>query len=229
MAQLKHIYLPISCAEGACVTLDKTVSRRLSRVLRMREGHRFAVFNGVDGLFEAEIISPNAQEILLHKQIKSQPVLGSFTLAVALLKKEAMDRVLRQATEMGVTHIQPLLTDHVVATKLNGGRASALIIEASEQCERLSLPVLLDVLPVRDFVKSFSHNIFWCSERGGAGWCTESQENCAVLVGPEGGFSAEEHVYLENEAPKVIPVGLGKTILRADTAVVAALSRASNF
>lgn len=216
----KHIYLP-SPLTGQTISLEADLSKRLSRVLRMRHGHKIAVFNGHDGLWLASLDDDKAKSISLIQQLKPQPEVSPFKLFIALPKRDAMTSVLRQATELGITHIQPLLTDHCVADKLNSQRTQAVLIEAAEQCERLTVPQLEPLRPLQDVLKE-KQAILWCAEHAGDTPFTPDK-NAAVLIGPEGGFSQAEKDLLTS-SPHVKAVGLGNTILRVDTAVISALA-----
>ena len=223
---MKQLYFPENLAEGAQVTAPKALKNRISKVLRLKTGEKVALFNGKDGLFEAEI-GENGQLTVLT-QLKPQVVRQNVTLLVAVLKKDNFNNVLRQATEMGVTTIQPVLTDHCVPDKLNLERAEGKIIEAAEQCERLDIPQLNapEKLPISAAAQMGT--IYWCDEVEGGKWGDHtSQPGDAVLIGPEGGFSAAEREWLAAQ-DNIIRVGLGDLILRADTAVIAALSRFTN-
>jgi 16S rRNA (uracil1498-N3)-methyltransferase len=140
------------------------------------------------------------------------------------LKRDAFETALRQATELGVAIIQPVRTDFVVKTDFNAERAQAIIVEAAEQCERLTLPTLLPVMNLKQAVEN-QGTLYWAAERElAAAWPQVPKSSAAVLVGPEGGFSVAEKNWLKQQ-PQVHPVSLGHNILRADTAVVAVLSQ----
>ena len=228
-------------AVGQTIVAPKPLKNRIFKVLRLRIGEKIALFNGKDGLFEAEICANEDLKILscLKEFVEREEVL----LLVAVLKKENFNNVLRQATEMGVTTIQPVMTAHCVPKKLNLERAEGKIIEAAEQCERLDLPILKSPVKLHDIFSLLTAGVpkvaaaengknphcppqvYWCDEVEGGKWGDHvSQPGDAVLVGPEGGFSADERAWLAAQ-PNIIRVGLGDLILRADTAVISALSR----
>lgn len=224
--RLKHLYTDIPLNAGQTVALPKTLARRLSRVLRLRMGDKVALFNGVDGLWAVELLDNDAVSVRVAEQLAPQPQLPEVWLYIALTKRDAMDRVLRQATEMGVTHIQPVQTARSVADKMNAERVENLLVEATEQCERLHLPHMQPVLSLEQAV-SQSRPVFWCAEHVRGHWQGEVSPPAAILVGPEGGFSDAEKTWLAAQK-NVTAVGLGAHILRVDTAVVAALSRFYN-
>jgi 16S rRNA (uracil1498-N3)-methyltransferase len=154
--------------------------------------------------------------------------------------------------EMGATRLQPVLTRHTQVARVNLDRMRANAIEAAEQCGILTLPDIAPPAPldralgerepgrllvfcdedaqVRDPVAALRHAVA-ALERGPAGHeHPESESNAtqivcplAVLIGPEGGFAAEERILLLG-LPNVVRLALGPRILRADTAAVAALA-----
>lgn len=224
---LKHFYCPTELASHTAINPEEALSKRLSRVLRLKAGDRVALFNDA-GLFEVELLDDKAKVLQVHSQIQPPKAPEPVTLLICMPKKDAMDRILRQATEMGVSTIQPLISDYVVKDKFKPERAEIIVIEAAEQCERLSVPKILPVKKLKEAVADYPQ-ICWCAER------TDSKfgdpkllKETALLVGPEGGFSDAEKQMLLNQE-HVEPVGLGKFVLRADTAVVTGLGRLLNL
>lgn len=224
--RLKHLYADMPLQQADTLALPKPLARRLSRVLRCRAGDRVALFNGKDGLWAVELLDSQADTVRVVEQLAPQPQLPEVWLYIALTKRDAMDRVLRQATEMGITHIQPVQTARSVADKINVERVETLLVEATEQCERLHLPQILPVMKLEKAVEQ-ARPVFWCAEHVRGNWQGEVSPPAAILVGPEGGFSDAEKAWLATQK-NVTPVGLGTHILRVDTAVVAALSRFYN-
>lgn len=225
MEKLKHLYYAGALTVGSAINPPKDLSKRLSRVLRLKAGDKVALFNGIDGLFEVELADDKANALNVLSIVKPQNKIPEVTLFMAMVKKDAMDRVFRQATEYGVTRIQPLITEFTIVDKLNEERVQTLLVEASEQCERMSVPKLSQPVPLQDAVSEFSGTVFWCAEQVAGKWGDNKPHSSdGILVGPEGGFSEAERIWLK-ESENVTPVGLGTHILRADTAVVAALSR----
>lgn len=225
MERLKQLFFKENLEIGQVVDLPKELSRRLSKVLRFKKDDHFALFNGIGGLYKVLILDESCRTIEVLSLMKEREGVVENTLIIALTKKEAMNHVFRQSVEMGVTHIQPVTTDYTVPSKLNTERVEALLIEASEQCERLDVPELLNVKPLKDVINDYDSTVFWCAEHVRGKWGNVAPKSGdAMLVGPEGGFSNSERDYL-NTHTNVTPVGLGSLILRVDTAVVAALSR----
>lgn len=226
MSKLKQLYIDKPLTVGSAIETGKELSRRLSRVLRLKKGDEITIFNGRDGLFRSIICDNSCKEMHISSILKPQPEEEKIYLLTCLVKKDAMDRIYRQATEFGVTDIVPITSDYTVIDKVNHERVKALLIEASEQCERLTIPQLHPIKNLDETVKKFGGCIFWCAEHMGGKWqaSDKPKKADALLVGPEGGFSSAERNWLSS-CINVTPVGLGNYILRADTAVCAGLSR----
>lgn len=223
MDKLKHLFFEGDLQAGLPVTFEKPLSKRLSKVLRLTSGTHIALFNGKDGLFKVKITSDDCRKAKVLEQLKPFETGTNITLFMAAVKKDAMDRVFRQATELGVTHIQPVLTDYCMVNKINEERVQTLLIEASEQCERLDIPQLLPLVSLKQAVEKYPGTIFWADEVEGGKWGNhESHTGDAILIGPEGGFSAKEREYLQGIS-NIQLVGLGVNILRADTAAAVAI------
>ena len=222
---MKRIYLPQPLAPGVHLELPDSVQHRLYRVMRMGVGDRFEVFDGTGTAAVAELTDAKGRRAEVTALLPDKPALPPLTLAVALLKREAWETVLRQATEMGVTALVPLTTRFAQVGKLNHERAHLIMVEAAEQCERVSLPHLLPVTPLDAYVTGLTQPCLWAYERLAAPALAGGPHTVpsALLVGPEGGFAPEE-VDMLTRTPLLQPVSLGPTILRADTAVVAGLA-----
>lgn len=210
---------------GQTITLNKDLHHRLTKVLRLGEGAEIFLCDSLTGRYRATLHGKTAQVEELHTPLSSTS--QQISLWLGLPKREAWESALRQATELGVHTIQPILTRYSVPTKLNEERAHTLVTEASEQCERLTLPHVPPLAKLEHLLDSFEGTIYWADETAAGTPTTLSQSspNIAVLVGPEGGFSPEEITQLK-ASPKVKSLSLGPTILRTDTAVVAALAGA---
>ena len=200
MAKLKQLYINTPLSLGSALNPSKDVSRRLSRVLRQKKGDKLALFNGKDGLFEAEIMDDSCKEIHINSILKPQPKEEKIYLLACLVKKDAMDRIYRQATEFGATDIIPIISDYTVIDKVNEERVNALLIEASEQCERLTIPTLHKPENLQKTIQEFGGKVFWCAEHVGGKWHSQntSKNGDALLVGPEGGFSSAERNWLKS-------------------------------
>ncbi len=153
------------------------------------------------------------------------------TLLFAPLKRDATDLVVRMATELGAAALQPVITERTNTARINADRWRAIATEAAEQCERLSLPAIAAPLHLPDLLGGWDPDrpMLAAIERADAGtiagWRAAAGETLppALLIGPEGGFSAAELALLRSRSG-VIAVTLGARILRAETAALAGLA-----
>jgi len=219
---LKNIYIDVKMSCDSSVFLDDATSNRLKKVMRFKKGWEFAVFNGRDGLFLVEILDSDCKRIQIKEKIKEQEKLTCKTLFLPLLKKEALSNAIRQATELGIDIIQPIITDFTVENNFKHDRYHQIMMGACEQSERLTIPEIKEVLSLKKAIEKFNENIFWANERTDAEDQNRFSESDGVLVGPEGGFSEEEKEFL-SQRKNVFSQSLGDTILKADTAVVVAI------
>lgn len=222
---LKRFFIQAPLTVGITLPLPDALQHRLRSVLRHAEGAVFHVFNGQDGLFEAVLADAKARHAKITAPISPYTPLPRLALWIGLPKKDAWETVLRQATEMGVTDIFPLKTAFSQVDKIaNPARVQLLLAEAAEQSERLDIPTLHDIQPLSILQTELHTPLMWAFERHGAVSSPKTAIAPALLVGPEGGFSASE-VEMLLACPHIVPMSLGTTILRTDTAVVAGLSR----
>jgi 16S rRNA (uracil1498-N3)-methyltransferase len=214
------------------INLDKAQTHYLRNVLRRKVGDKLYVFNGCDGEFLAEIIAieKNHCTISLIEKTHEQESSSQIELLFAPVKNVRLDFIAAKATELGVQKFQPILTEYTIVRKLNMRKFEANIIEAAEQCERLDLAELVEPRALLKVLKDWSAEkpIIWCDESGAAENIKDvatkiGNKPCAILIGPEGGFSEAERAELR-KLPFVQPASLGKRILRSDTAIIASLA-----
>ena len=205
----------------------------LQRVLRLRDGDPFAVVDGVGHLWQARLAATQAllEQPLEQPACCMPPPLVRLELAVALPRRDG-DVILRMASELGIDAIQPLLAERSVVERWNVKRASAIVREAIEQCERLWLPALPDPRPLASVLPQADGIRLWATTRDDAlpalaqelarlrAPAGELPSRVVVAIGPEGGWTAAEEAAAR--AQGWVPVQLGGPILRSSTAAVAA-------
>ncbi len=212
----------------------------LTKVMRQKIGDKIFLFNGSDGEFEA-VISQIEKKFLRAKisgKISDLKKVPNITLAFALVKNVRIDFIAAKATELGVARFQPILTQHTIVDKVNLERFTANVKEACEQCERNDFPQVNDVKKLEKFLseKESSEKIFiLCDESGQGAKASEvlskidaAAQEIVILIGPEGGFSATEFAKMR-ELKNLYPISLGPRILRADTAMISALTLVQEF
>jgi 16S rRNA (uracil1498-N3)-methyltransferase len=147
----------------------------------------------------------------------------------APLKHARLDYMVQKATELGARRLRPVMTSRTVAERVNLERMRANVVEAAEQCNLVHVPEVMEPEKLDRVLASWDQNrtLVFCDETKGHTNPLQSLASLktptAVLVGPEGGFTAEEKRLL-NSFGFVRPISLGPRILRADTAAIAALT-----
>ncbi len=212
---------------GDMISLSEKQVHYLFHVMRLRVGNEIAVFNGRDGEWVAQIemLSKKGCTVRLEKQTRMQTETAGCILCPALIKKEPMDFVLQKAVELGASAIYPVITERTVVRNFNMERARMILQEAAEQSERLDCPVLHEPVALVDLPNTLpaGTTLVYLAERTPESEQLSRTIKPAFLIGPEGGFSPAENVFL-NHLPGVCTVHLGQTILRAETAALAILS-----
>ena len=225
---------------GLLVKISNNSFDYLTKVMRQKIGDEIFVFNGIDGEFRAKIL--NIEKRFLNLEIKEKiselKKSPNITLAFALLKNVKIDFIATKAVELGVARFQPIITQHTISDKINQERFKANVKEALEQCERNDLADVLEVKKLDKFLNEETTRekiLILCDESGSASKASEllpkinvNDREIVVLIGPEGGFSKDEFIkmrLLEN----LYSISLGTRILRADTAMISALTLVQEF
>lgn len=233
---MTRVHLDARLEPGQRLRLPEAAFRHLVQVLRMEPGAALRVFDGRGAEFEARIETAAKREawILLGAAVAAvvpeAPL--HLTLAQSVSKGERMDYSLQKAVELGVSAIQPLLSARSVV-RLDAERSDrkldhwqGVIASACEQCGRATLPVLLPTLRYTDWlaqtdeVPALRLVLDPEAERGLR--ATQAARRITLLVGPEGGFAADE--LAQARAAGFLGIRLGPRILRTETAGVAALA-----
>ncbi len=208
------------------VPLD-TLVNQLRNVFRLTLGDEVILFDnsGFDFLVS---ITGYEKDSVSFSVIKSMPnnILPQREtyLFASLIKKDNFEWILQKATELGVSHIIPLISDRTEKKDLNLERAHKIITEAAEQSGRGTLPVLQEVVDLEGALHTYAHikSIAWHTTAPKF-VSQDVSDAMGVYIGPEGGWtSAEEDLFKNHGVPLR---SLGPQILRSETAVIAVLSR----
>lgn len=230
MAKIR-LFVDAALNSEEVVALNEEQSHYLSGVMRAKIADNILLFNGKDGEFDSQIINIGKKklELKIGKKNKEFEACSDIWLLFAPLKKDCTDFVIEKATELGVGKIIPTITKHAISDKVKIERFRSQAIEASEQCRRLDIPKIDDAQRLSDLLKNWDkqRKLYFMDETGSgkpvAEVFSQAQPPLAILIGPEGGFASEELDFLAKQ-DYTQPVSLGKLILRAETAAVAALS-----
>ncbi len=210
--------------------MDPAQAHYLSGVMRLKAGDDLRIFNGRDGEWSATLQDAGKRggSLLAGDRTAPQQDPPDLWLLFAPIKKARTDFIVEKAAEMGAARIQPVQTDHTNSERIRQDRLQAHAVEAAEQCGGTFVPAVADLVPLSRLLDGWQpeRRILWADEaRVGPAEALAGLPRgpWAILIGPEGGFSPAERACLSRLA-FVTPVSLGPRILRADTAVVAALA-----
>lgn len=230
--KMTRIFVDSDLASGVSLQTTAGQAHYLLSVMRMKRDETLAVFNGRDGEFSARIADAGRRVCTLEvgQRLRPQRAKGSLWLCFALLKRAPIDYLVEKATELGVAELHPVITARTIANRANLDRLRANMIEAAEQSERLTVPVLYEPVTLEELIADWprGRRLVFCDETGQSAPIAAALKGvagspCAVLIGPEGGF-ADSELDLLRRLPFVCAVGLGPRVLRADTAALAALA-----
>jgi 16S rRNA (uracil1498-N3)-methyltransferase len=233
--ELRHtprLFVKNALETGQGVEMETEQVHYLQRVLRIKHGDVVRLFNGRQGEWKATVSLLAKRDVTLTVQEqtrKPQPE-PALWLCAAPIKKAHFEYMIEKATELGISDFQPILTSRTQIREINPDRCRAIAIEAAEQSDRLTIPEIHNPATLNDLAAKWSstHNLIVCAEWGKATPVTQAiqtmqVQETAILIGPEGGFAADELEKLRS-IQKAHFVRLGPRILRADTAAIAALT-----
>ena len=207
---------------------DKEESKHIVKVLRKKESDKIFITNGLGYLFESEIIlaSEKKCEVKIIKETFQQPDTFYTHIAVAPTKmNDRLEWFLEKATEIGIHEITPIICDHSERKVYKIDRAEKIIQAAMKQSLHYYLPKINEPISLSHFVKSnidVQKFIAHCEETDKKSFQKEiaKNEKVTILIGPEGDFSTKEiNLAIANQ---FIPVTLGNTRLRTETAALVA-------
>lgn len=231
MKPICRLFVPAPLAPGAHITLPDAQAHYVLHTLRAREGQSLLVFNGKDGEWSAELAVVSKREVRAQmiRQTRAQKNAPEVQLLFAPVKNEKLDFLVMRATELGVASIVPVMTARTIVSRINMERMQRNLIEAAEQCGRLDVPELLESTSLDKALAGLKGRLLVHADESGAGKTvrealpTVHRQPVSVLIGPEGGFTNEERDLISH-IPNVLGLSLGPRILRAETAVIAALA-----
>ena len=229
MGQIR-LYIPHCLSAESLIGLDESQSHYLIHVMKRQVGDSLLCFDNQSGEYECTIAETGKKHCTLAIQEQQKPYYlpPDIWLVFAPIKKDNTDFIVQKATELGVRKIVPVQTRYTISDRIKKERFVAQTIEAAEQCRRVDLPEVEDMTDFESLLKSWpiERKLYYLDEtlNGLSPAQAFSNENkCAILVGPEGGFSKQELDQLRKSS-FAAAVTLGPRILRAETAAVASLS-----
>ena len=211
--------------------LKKEQSHYLKDVMRLKPGARFSVFNN-QGEWSAiiENYEKEVAKIKILEKFRDKNNEQNIWLAFTPIKQNPLNFIIQKGTELGVQKFIPILSERTTVKDINAERIKKIIIESAEQSNRISIPEINNLQPLKNFLLDFPKKgcLIFCDIN-----CDKNNlENIlskkdlgpiCILIGPEGDFSEVERKLIIN-LDQSFSISLAKNILRAETAAIAAVT-----
>ena len=221
-----RLFYPESLSINSTLKLDKSQSHYLTKVMRINIGKNFSLFNQ-NGEWEARIIkiTKGIVEFSTTKKIRSNDNEKEIWLAFAPIKLNYLNLMIQKATELGISKFIPILTERTIVRKINEKRLNKIIVEASEQSNRLKVPKLEEIVKLDNFLKFNQKTkiIFGDLNTNNNKLILKNTEPLCILIGPEGDFSSKEREKIL-KFQNIIPLKINENILRSETAAISMIS-----
>jgi 16S rRNA (uracil1498-N3)-methyltransferase len=207
--------------------LDKSQSHYLTKVMRVKENEVFSLFNK-NGEWEAKIlgISKSIVEFKIIKQLRQKENTKELWLAFSPIKSNYQNFMIQKATELGVTKFLPTIFERTIVRKINKERLEKIVIEASEQSNRINVPIIEESQKLNNFLKTNSIDLIFTDLNSNNNKIDKSKltdRPVCIIIGPEGDFSESERENILS-FKGVQPIKINENILRSETAVISAIS-----
>ena len=222
-----RLFFSKSLSSNMTDKLDKSQSHYVSKVMRIKENEVFSLFNS-GGEWEAKIlrISKSIVEFSITRQLRQKKTSKELWLAFSPIKSNYFNFMIQKATELGVTKFLPIVFDRTIVRKINKERLEKIIIEATEQSNRINVPLIEEAQSLDTFLENNTVDLIFTDLNTSNTKINLDQltsNPTCVVIGPEGDFSEDErHKILSFKG--VQPIKINENILRSETAVISAIS-----
>ena len=224
-----RLFYPASLSLNLNSKLDKSQSHYVNKVMRVKVNETFSLFNS-NGEWEAKVkeITKGIVEFIVTKQIRQKENSKEIWLAFSPIRSNYFNFMIQKATELGVTKFLPIIFDRTIVRKINNERLKKIIIEASEQSNRINIPSIEKAQNLKNFLSKYKNKIdliFTDLNTENKKLDIKKVKNIpiCIIIGPEGDFSEKERKeILTFEGVK--PIKINENILRSETAAISTLS-----
>ena len=224
-----RLFYPASLSLNLNSKLDKSQSHYVNKVMRVKVNETFSLFNS-NGEWEAKVkeIAKGMVEFTITKQIRHKENSKDVWLAFSPIRSNYFNFMIQKATELGVTKFLPIIFDRTIVRKINNERLKKIIIEASEQSNRINIPSIEKAQNLKNFLSKYKNKIdliFTDLNTENKKLDIKKVKNIpiCIIIGPEGDFSEKERKeILAFEGVK--PIKINENILRSETAAISTLS-----
>ena len=224
-----RLFYPASLSLNLNSKLDKSQSHYVNKVMRVKVNETFSLFNS-NGEWEAKVkeIAKGMVEFTTTKQIRHKENSKEVWLAFSPIRSNYFNFMIQKATELGVTKFLPIIFDRTIVRKINNERLKKIIIEASEQSNRINIPSIEKAQNLKNFLSKYKNKIdliFTDLNTENKKLDIKKVKNIpiCIIIGPEGDFSEKERKELLT-FEGVKPIKINENILRSETAAISTLS-----
>jgi len=234
MSSIIRLYFPNKIQSDLSPHLPKEQTHYLKDVMRLKIGDKLSVFNTL-GEWNAIIQSyeKNGAKIKIIKKVRDKDNEKNIWLAFSPIKQNPLNFVIQKGTELGIQKFIPILSERTIVRKINTERIKKIIVESSEQSNRISVPEINKLESLKAFLSSFPKNglLIFCdinSDKKNLKNILQRKIDgpTCILIGPEGDFSENERKMIIN-LKQTFPISLAKNILKAETAAISAIALAN--
>ena len=226
-----RLYFPDKIQSDLSSYLTKDQAHYLKDVMRLKEGGKLSIFNTLgEWVAVVESYEKNGAKIKVMEKVRDKNNEKNIWLGFSLIKQSPLSFVIQKGTELGVQRFIPILSERTVVREINIERIKKIIIEASEQSNRISVPEINKPELLKNFLSQFPKNgsLVFCDINSNQNSLKNILKRSTdgpicILIGPEGDFS-------ENERKNIIDLNqthsitLAKNILKAETAALSAIT-----
>jgi len=207
--------------------LTQEQSHYVKDVMRLKKGDYLSVFNA-QGEWSAiiENYEKEGARVKILKKVRDKDNEKNIWLAFSPIKQNPLNFIIQKGTELGVQKFIPILSERTIVKEINIARVKKIIVEASEQSNRISVPEINNLETLKNFLSQFPKNGYLlfcdinCEKNNLKNILSKKiEEPVCVLIGPEGDFSEKERKLIIN-LNQTHSISLAKNILRAETAAV---------
>jgi len=231
MSSIIRLYFPDKIQSDLSSHLTKEQTHYLKDVMRLKIGDKLSIFNTL-GEWNAIIESyeNNVAKIQIMEKVRDKDNEKNIWLAFSPIKQNPLNFLIQKGTELGVQRFIPILSDRTIVREINIQRVKKIMVEASEQSNRISIPEINKPELLKNFLTQFPKN-------GSLVFCdiNSNQNNLknilnkningpiCILIGPEGDFSENERKMIV-DLKQTCSLSLAKNILKAETAALSAIT-----
>ena len=231
MSSIVRLYFPDKIKSDLSSHLTKEQTHYVKDVMRLKIGDKLSIFN-IQGDWNAiiEIYEKEGAKIKIMEKTRDKNNEKNIWLSFSPIKQNSLNFLIQKGTEIGVQRFLPVLSERTVVREINIERIKKIIVEASEQSNRISVPEISKPISIKNFLSTFPKNglLIFCDINSNKNNLKNILEKkiygpVCILIGPEGDFSEKERKMIIDHS-QTCAISLAKNILKAETAALSAIT-----